>query len=71
MSAKQLQYNEIVERIYGMSLEDKKELKNLLEHNIAEERRNEIAANYKEALIEEKTDKLKFSSEIDELKKFL
>ncbi len=39
MSSRQLHFNEIVEKIYGLPLEVKKELKNLLENNIADERR--------------------------------
>lgn len=66
-----LSFNYIVEAIYGLSLSDRLELKNLLEHNIADARRNEIAANGKEALAELKRGKLKFSSNIKELKKQL
>lgn len=65
------QFNNIVETIYNLPLEDKLELKNLLEHNIADSRRNEIAANYKHAQNEEKAQKLEFSSNIDDLKQML
>jgi hypothetical protein len=33
-------FNDVVEKIYSLPLEDKLELKNLLERNISEERRN-------------------------------
>lgn len=64
-------FNNIVETIYNLSLDEKQELKNLLEHNIADSRREEIALNYKKAQAEYKAGKLKFSSSIKELKKML
>jgi hypothetical protein len=71
MKEQVLQFNNIVETIYGLPLEDRMEIKNLLEHNIADTRRNEIAENYKKSLAEHKSGKLKFSSKISELKKML
>jgi hypothetical protein len=71
MKAQVIQFNNIVETIYNLPLEEKVELKNLLEHNIADTRRDEIASNYKKAQEEQKAQKLKFSSNIDELKKML
>ena len=68
MSTKQLQYNEIVERIYNLPLEIKKEIINLLENNIADERRDEIAKNIRISKKKEKESELKFSSDINELK---
>ncbi len=64
-------FNNIVERVYDLPLEYKEELKNLLEHNISDVRRQEIADNYKTAQKEQKTGKLKFSSSVSELKKML
>jgi len=64
-------FNNIVDIIYGLPLEEKLEIKNLLEHNIAETRRNEIGDNFKKSLEELKSGKLKFSSKIPELKKYL
>lgn len=61
----------IVERIYNLPLDEKEELKDLLEHNIADSRREEIALNYKEAQAEYESGKLKFSSSIKHLKKIL
>lgn len=66
-----LQFNSILETIYGLSLEDRLEIKNLLEHNIADARRNEIVSNYKKAQEENKSGKLTFSSDINDLKKML
>lgn len=71
MKTQVTQFNNIVETIYNLPLEDKLELKNLLEHNIADSRRNEIASNYKQAQEEQKAHRLKFSSKIDDLKQML
>ena len=71
MKTQALQFNSLVESIYGLPLEDRLEIKNLLEHNIADTRRNEIAGNYKKTQEEYKSGKLKFSSKMNELKKML
>jgi hypothetical protein len=71
MRTQTLKFDNIVETIYSLPLEDRMEIKNLLEHNIADTRRNEIAANYKKSQEENKSGKLKFSSKISELKKML
>ena len=65
------EFNTIVETIYNLPLDEKQELRNLLDHNIAETRRDEIALNYKIAQAEHKAGRLKFSSSIKELKKML
>ena len=65
------QFNTIVDSVYNLALDEKQELKILLEHNIADSRREEIYSNYKKALKEKKDEKLKFSDEITELKKLL
>ena len=49
MKTQALHFNDIVEKIYDLQMEDKLELKNLLELNIAEERRDEMAKNYKKS----------------------
>lgn len=41
MSNLNMPFNSIVETVYNLPLEDRLELKNLLEHNIAETHRNE------------------------------
>lgn len=71
MTTEQIQFNEIVEKIYKLPLEIKKELKNLLENNIADERRAEIAKNVKLAKVEEKDGKLEYSSDINKLKQMM
>jgi hypothetical protein len=71
MRTQALQFNNIVETIYGLSLEERLELRNLLEHNIADTRRNEIDGNYKKSQEEHGSGRLKFSSNINKLKKML
>ena len=69
MKSQSMIFSDIVEKIYDMDLEDKVELKNLLEHNISEVRRKEIANNAKISQNEYKSGKIKFSSKINELRK--
>ena len=64
-------FNNVVETIYNMPLDEKEELKSLLEKNIANTRRSEIAASYKKVQTEQKNGKLKFSSNFKDLKKML
>jgi len=64
-------FSGIVDEIYSLPLEDKQALLNLLEHNIAEERRIEIYTNYLSAKDEETKGKLSFSSDINKLKESL
>ena len=65
------EFSTIVETVYNLPLDERVELKSLLENNIADTRRNEIAFNVKKAKAELKTGKLKFSSSISGLKKML
>lgn len=71
MKTQVLKFNNIIETIYSLPLEDKVEIKTLLEHNIADARRDEIELNFRKSKEECKAGKLKFSSKIDELKKML
>jgi hypothetical protein len=71
MKTQAIQFNDLVDQIYGMPLEDKLELKNLLEHNIADSRREEIANNAKKTKEEHKSIKLSFSSNTSELKNMM
>lgn len=64
-------FSNVVESVYNLPLEERLELKTLLENNIADERRSEIKNNFKKAQTEHKEGKLKFSSNIKELKKML
>ena len=71
MKTQAIQFNSIVDTIYSLPLEEKVELKNLLEHNIADSRRDEILSNYKKAQEIQKANELKFSSNVLELKQML
>ncbi|MFA5970982.1 MAG: hypothetical protein WC780_01425 [Lentimicrobiaceae bacterium] len=71
MKTQTLKFSNIIDSIYSLPLEDRLEIKNLLEHNIADERRNEIEINFKKSLVEENSGKLIFSSNITELKEIL
>jgi hypothetical protein len=71
MKTQPLKFSNIIDSIYSLPIEDRLEIKNLLEHNIADERRNEIEINYKKSLLEEKSGKLIFSSSSVELKEML
>lgn len=64
-------FNEVIEKVFDLPMEDKLELIDILEHHIAEGRREEIAGNFKKAQTEHKTGKLNFSSDIAALKKML
>jgi hypothetical protein len=72
METKQnISFGQLVDCVYELSLNDRLELKDLLEHNIVEERRAEILANVRVAKMEEKQGLLNFSDKISELKKML
>lgn len=64
-------FGDIVETIYNLPLEDKLELKILLENNIAEMKRIEFLKNGKDAKSLEKSGKLEFSDNMDALRKTL
>lgn len=58
----------IVEEIKKLSLEEKEELKFLIERLMAEEARKKIYRNYKRSLKELQQGKLEFTSDINRLK---
>ena len=64
-------FENIVDLIYSLPLENKEELRTLLDHNISEARREEILKNSKIARSEHKAGKLKHSDSVEELKKML
>ena len=71
MKSEVLPFNTLVENIYSLSLEERLEIKSLLENNISETKREEILDNYKKSKAEHTKGRLKFSSKIGELKKML
>jgi hypothetical protein len=64
-------FAEVVEEVKNLSLEEKLELRALIEKYLAEERRQEIFDNYQSSLDELKEGKLVFSSDVDALKGML
>jgi hypothetical protein len=64
-------FAEVVEEVKNLSLEEKLELRALIENYLAEERRQEIFDNYQSSLDELKEGKLAFSSDVDTLKGML
>ncbi len=64
-------FETLVEEVRNRSIEEKEELKFLLDRALIEERRSELQANHRRSLNEVKGGKLKFSSSIGELKKSL
>jgi hypothetical protein len=61
----------LVEEVKKIPYEDKEELKFLIEKYLIEERREEIYQTYKESLRELQSKKIKFSSDINELKEMI
>lgn len=61
----------LVENVRSCSTEEKEELKFLLERDLIEKRREEIKENGRRSMEEFRRGKLKGSSSISELKKFL
>ena len=66
-----MSFETLVEKIRTCSVEEKEELKFLLERALIEERRRDIRANHRRSLDEVKRGKLKFSSSVNDLKKSL
>jgi hypothetical protein len=64
-------FGTIIDVIYGLPLEERLELKGLLEHNIIEARRTEILRNGHEAQRAERNNELIFSDNIETLSKML
>jgi CRISPR/Cas system-associated protein Cas5 (RAMP superfamily) len=66
-----MSFNDVVETIKNLSLEEKQEIQVLLTQYLREERREEIYNNYQKSISEEQKDELNFSSNIDELKQLI
>ncbi|RJP65719.1 MAG: hypothetical protein C4539_12850 [Ignavibacteriales bacterium] len=64
-------FGHIVHTIQLLPIEQKEELKFLLEKYLIEEKRNSILTSYNDSLVESKKKKLKFSGKISSLKKML
>ncbi|HHT9146495.1 MAG: hypothetical protein HY607_00255 [Planctomycetes bacterium] len=64
-------YNTLVEEVKKLSVEEKEELKFLIEKYLVEERRDEIFKNYQESKKEIEEEQLEFSGDIKRLKEML
>lgn len=64
-------FNDLIETIKNLSIEEKLEIQLLLNQCLREERREEIYKNFKESQEEEQKSNLKFSANINELKQQL
>ena len=64
-------YDVLIENIRKLPLDDKQELKSLLEKYIIEEKRQAIYTSYKESTEDMKKGKLKFSSDMQRLKQII
>ncbi len=68
---KPMTFSDVVEVIKNLSTDEKREIQLLLQQYLHEERRDEIYANVKSSQIEHQKGELKFSSNINELKRLL
>ncbi|CBN55279.1 MULTISPECIES: hypothetical protein [Kamptonema] len=64
-------FNDVVEVIKGLSTDEKQEIQMLLNQYIREERGDEIYDNFNLAQVEHQKGELKFSSNINELRKMI
>jgi len=64
-------FGNLVDEVRRLSTEEKEELKFLIEKYLLEERRDEIYENYQESLRELRAGKLRFSHDLNKLKKSL
>jgi hypothetical protein len=67
----EITFNEFVEHIRELSIEEKEEIKFILEKELIEARKDEILNNYKDTKKEEAEGQLEFSDDITILKKIL
>jgi hypothetical protein len=66
-----MSFNDVVETIKSLSVEEKQEIQMLLAQYLREERREEMYNNYKQSRLEEQSGDLKSSSNLDELKQLI
>ncbi|MBD2455121.1 hypothetical protein H6G80_13620 [Nostoc sp. FACHB-87] len=64
-------FNDVVEVIKSLSVDEKLELQLLLQQYLREERREEIYDNFQSAKMEQQKGELKFSSNINELRQLI
>jgi hypothetical protein len=66
-----MSFSDLVEKIKSLSIEEKQEIQLLLSQYLREEGREEIYENFQRSQAEEQNGKLKFSSNINELKQLI
>jgi len=64
-------FSDVVEAIKSLSTDEKLEVQLLLQQYLREERRDEMAASFKSAQVEQQKGELKFSSNIKELRRLI
>jgi hypothetical protein len=64
-------FRDVVEVIKSLSINEKREIQRLLQQYLREERRDEMYDNFKSAQVEQHKGKLKFSSNISELRQLI
>jgi hypothetical protein len=64
-------FNVMVDQIQQLSIEEKEELRFLLERYLIEAHRDEFYKNYRKSQIEQRKKKLKFSSSVEELQRMI
>jgi hypothetical protein len=62
-------FSDLVETVKDLSIDEKEELQMLLKQYLREERREEIYENFKSAQAEEQRGELKYSANLNELKR--
>jgi hypothetical protein len=62
-------FSDLIETVKCLSVEEKEELQLLLKQYLREERREEMSQNFELSQTEEQQGKLKYSANIDELKR--
>jgi hypothetical protein len=66
-----MSFNDVVETIKSLSVEEKQEIQMLLAQYLREEQREAMYNHYKQSRLEEQSGDLKFSSNLDELKQLI
>ena len=66
-----MSFSDVVEAVKELSAEEKQALQLLLRQYLREERREEISENFQAAQLEQQNGRLKFSSDLNELKQLL
>ncbi len=67
----QMTFHDIVKKITNLSIDEKLQIKEIIEKSIIDERRQEIYKSYLESKQEFAKNKLKFSENISKLKKMM